>query len=97
MKTDDMTFVAEALLALCGENPNPPPDREPGVSTLADFEPDFDSMINLDALGGFDESGFGGGMMQGESGGFALDMDWMNGVGGADGLGGEPMGADVMI
>jgi hypothetical protein len=56
-------------------------------STLADFEPDFDSMINLDALGGFDESGFGGGMLQGESGGFALDMDWMQaGVGG--GIGG---------
>ena len=54
-----------------------------------DFEPDFDSMINLDALGGFDESGFGGGMLQGESGGFALDMDWMQaGIGGnADGGG----------
>ena len=62
-------------------------------STLADFEPDFDSMINLDALGGFDESGFGGGMMQGESGGFALDMDWMQaGVGG--GIGGDLGGDD---
>jgi hypothetical protein len=54
-----------------------------------DFEPDFDSMINLDALGSFDEAGYG--VMQGESGGFALDMDWMNGVGGADGLGGDVM------
>jgi hypothetical protein len=60
-----------------------------------DFEPDFDSMINLDALGSFDEAGYG--VMQGESGGFALDMDWMNGVGGADGLGGEGMGVDVMV
>ncbi|GAB7325460.1 hypothetical protein MBLNU13_g09477t1 [Cladosporium sp. NU13] len=60
-----------------------------------DFEPDFDSMINLDALGSFDEAGYG--VMQGESGGFALDMDWMNGVGGADGLGGEGMGGDVMV
>jgi hypothetical protein len=59
-----------------------------------DFEPDFDSMINLDALGSFDEAGYG--VMQGESGGFALDMDWMNGVGNADGLGGEGMG-DVMV
>lgn len=51
-----------------------------------DFEPDFDSMINLDALGsGFDESAYG--VMQGESGGFALDMDWMQGVG--ESLGGE--------
>ena len=55
-----------------------------------DFEPDFDSMINLDALGSFDEAGYG--VMQGESGGFALDMDWMN-----DGLGGEGMGGDVMV
>ena len=54
-----------------------------------DFEPDFDSMINLDALGSFDEAGYG--VMQGESGGFALDMDWMKGVGGADGLGGDVM------
>lgn len=59
-----------------------------------DFEPDFDSMINLDALGSFDESAYG--VMQGESGGFALDMDWMQGVGGADGLGSEGMG-DVMV
>lgn len=51
-----------------------------------DFEPDFDSMINLDALGsGFDESAYG--VLQGESGGFALDMDWMQGVG--ESLGGE--------
>lgn len=68
-------------------------------STLADFEPDFDSMINLDALGGFDESGFGGGMLQGESGGFALDMDWMQaGVGGMMGVGdvGESGEDDLM-
>jgi hypothetical protein len=66
------------------------------ASTLADFEPDFDSMINLDALGGFDESGFGGGMLQGESGGFTLDMDWMQaGVGGGIGGGvGEDDGED---
>ena len=63
-------------------------------STLADFEPDFDSMINLDALGSFDETGYG--VMQSESGGFALDMDWMQGVGGTDGLGSDGMG-DVMV
>ena len=56
-----------------------------------DFEPDFDSMINLDALGNFDEAGYG--VVQGESGGFALDMDWMN----DGGLGGEGMGVDVMV
>jgi hypothetical protein len=60
------------------------------ASALNDFEPDFDSMVNLDALGGFDESGFGGGMMQGESGGFALDMDWMQ----AGGIGGDLGGDD---
>lgn len=48
----------------------------------AEPEPDFDSMINLDALGGFDESAYAG-----ESGGFALD--WMHGIGGADGLGAD--------
>lgn len=65
---------------------NPFSDGAIMVPGAGDFEPDFESMINLDALGGFDESGFG--VMQGESGGFALDMDWMQGVGGSDGLGG---------
>jgi hypothetical protein len=68
------------------------------VGAGGDFEPDFESMINLDALGSFDESAYGA--MQGESGGFALDMDWMQGVGGADGLGGAvggEMEGDVMV
>ncbi|KAM0723159.1 hypothetical protein Q7P37_001359 [Cladosporium fusiforme] len=57
-----------------------------------DLEPDFDSMINLDALGGFadlaDEHSYG--VMQGESSGFALD--WMQGMGSGnvpDGLGSD--------
>lgn len=69
-----------------------------------EFEPDFDSMINLDALGGFgemapDDPHHSYGVMQGESSGFALD--WMQGIGsggvgdGLDGIGvgvggGEP-------
>ena len=61
----------------------------------ADFEPDFESMINLDALG----SGFDGeGSLQGEGGGFALDMDWMqggDGLGGGVGEGMEGMGMMV--
>lgn len=55
-----------------------------------DFEPDFESMIDLDALGsGFDGEGY----LQGESGGFAIDMDWMQG---ADGLGGAGDGTVSM-
>lgn len=54
-----------------------------------DVEPDFDSMVNLDALGvgfgGGDESAYGA--MQGESSGFALD--WMQGMGGDGGLGAD--------
>jgi len=62
-----------------------------------DFEPDFDSMINLDALGGFDESGFGGGMLQGESGGFTLDMDWMQAGIGGNADGGDGDGDDMVL
>nr|POE47642.1 cutinase transcription factor 1 beta [Quercus suber] len=46
-----------------------------------DFEPDFDSMINLDAAGeiwSVDDGAFAA--MQGESGGFAMEVDWMKGM-----------------
>ncbi|KAH9838957.1 C6 transcription factor (Ctf1B) [Teratosphaeria destructans] len=47
-----------------------------------DLEPDFDSMINLDAAGEtwLLEDGRYGGAIAGESGGFALDLDWMKGM-----------------
>lgn len=44
----------------------------------ADFELDFDSMVDLDAFGLEDGAC---GALQGESGGFALDMDWMKSMG----------------
>ncbi|KAK4547409.1 hypothetical protein LTR36_001065 [Oleoguttula mirabilis] len=48
---------------------------------MADFEPDFDSMINLDAAGDtwlLEDGAYAA--MQGESSGFTLDMDWMQGM-----------------
>ncbi|KAK5168092.1 uncharacterized protein LTR77_006660 [Saxophila tyrrhenica] len=50
-----------------------------------EFEPDFDSMINLDAAGevwSLEDDAYAA--MQGESSGFTMDMDWMKGMG--DGL-----------
>lgn len=47
----------------------------------SDFDPDFDSMINLDAAGeiwSVDDGAFAA--MQGESGGFAMEVDWMKGM-----------------
>lgn len=53
-----------------------------GQATIqADFEPDFDSMINLDAAGEtwlLEDGAFAA--MQGESSGFTMDMDWMKGM-----------------
>ena len=47
----------------------------------ADFEPDFDSMINLDAAGevwSLEDDAYAA--MQGESSGFTMDMDWIHGM-----------------
>ena len=47
----------------------------------ADFEPDFDSMINLDAAGDtwlLEDGAYAA--MQGESSGFTMDIDWMKGM-----------------
>ncbi|KAK5114897.1 hypothetical protein LTR62_002056 [Meristemomyces frigidus] len=49
------------------------------VNIPMDFEPDFDSMINLDAAGEgwlLDEGGFAGG----ESSGFTMEVDWLRGM-----------------
>ena len=46
-----------------------------------DFEPDFDSMINLDAAGDtwlLEDGAYAA--MQGESSGFTMDIDWMKGM-----------------
>jgi hypothetical protein len=46
-----------------------------------EFEPDFDSLINLDAAGevwSLEDSAYAA--MQGESSGFTMDMDWMKGM-----------------
>ena len=46
-----------------------------------DFEPDFDSLINLDAAGevwSLEDDAYAA--MQGESSGFTMDMDWIHGM-----------------
>ncbi|KAK5134943.1 hypothetical protein LTR08_005894 [Meristemomyces frigidus] len=70
-----------------------PPDSEDQQNTddlemdesstihIPDFEPDFDSMINLDAAGDtwlLEDGAYAA--MQGESSGFTMDMDWMKGM-----------------
>lgn len=55
--------------------------EEPSGMHIADFEPDFDSMINLDAAGEtwlLEDGAYAA--MQGESSGFTMDMDWMQGM-----------------
>lgn len=69
-----------------------PPDSEHHLSTdgtdfssmldiQPEFEPDFDSLINLDAAGevwSLEDNAFAA--MTGESSGFTMDMDWMKGM-----------------
>jgi hypothetical protein len=69
-----------------------PPDSEHHLSTdgtdlssildvQPEFEPDFDSLINLDAAGevwSLEDTAYAA--MQGESSGFTMDMDWMKGM-----------------
>lgn len=53
-------------------------DMNYGLNLQTDFEPDFDSLINLDAAGdvwSLEDSAYAA--MQGESSGFTMDMDWM--------------------
>jgi hypothetical protein len=50
------------------------------IHVPADFEPDFDSMINLDAAGDtwlLDDGAYAA-MQGGESSGFTMEMDWMS-------------------
>ena len=52
-----------------------------------DFEPDFDSLINLDAAGdvwSLEDDAYAA--MQGESSGFTMDMDWARQLMKDDGL-----------
>lgn len=69
-----------------------PPDSEgqhagehPEINGFAipapEFEPDFDSLINLDAAGdvwSLEDGAYAA--MSGESGGFTMDMDWLKGM-----------------
>jgi len=53
----------------------------PSLTFLPDLEPDFESMINLDATGDawlLEDGAYGA--MQGESSGFTLDMNWLTGM-----------------
>lgn len=65
---------------MIGADPNDVQIPPPQMDSMP-FEPDFDSMVNLDAAGevfSLDDGAWGA--MQGESGGIALDMDWMKGM-----------------
>ena len=56
-------------------------DMNAMMDMQADFEPDFDSLIDLDAAGdvwSLEDSAYAA--MQGESSGFTMDMDWMKGM-----------------
>ncbi|TKA68816.1 hypothetical protein B0A49_05829 [Cryomyces minteri] len=81
LSDDDVARKLETFLATT------PPDSEhhenehlQGIA-VQDFEHDFDSLIDMEAAGesfNFDESAFMA--MQGEYGGFTLDIDWMKGM-----------------
>ncbi|KAK3696544.1 hypothetical protein LTR37_017886 [Vermiconidia calcicola] len=56
-------------------------DLDASMDTEVDYEPDFDSLINLDAAGevwSLEDNAYAA--MQGESSGFTMDMDWMKGM-----------------
>ena len=57
-------------------------EMEASEDVLADFDTDFDSMINLDAAGDtwLLEDGAYAAMQGGESSGFTMDMDWLKGM-----------------
>ena len=98
MTDDDMARKLSSYLA------STPPDSDghshaadsgiEGLHNLAaniagtEFEPDFESLINLDAAGdvwSLEDGAYAA--MSGESGGFALDVDWLKGMKSDEGLG----------
>jgi hypothetical protein len=67
-----------------------------GFNGGAECEPDFDSMINLDAASDMWSLEDGAYAAMGESGGFTMDMDWLKGIqDGQDGLDGPALRKDV--
>ena len=55
-------------------------DLNDGLDMEPEFEPDFDSLIDLDAAGevfSLEETAYAA---VGESGGFTMDMGWMKGM-----------------
>ena len=59
-------------------------DMNEGIDMEPEFEPDFDSLIDLDAAGeiwSLDDNAYAAvAAMRGESSGFAVDMGWMKGM-----------------
>ena len=56
-------------------------DLKSAMDLQPDFEPDFESLVNLDAAGevwSLEDNAYAA--MQGESSGFTMDMDWMKGM-----------------
>ncbi|KAK5154986.1 hypothetical protein LTR04_005881 [Oleoguttula sp. CCFEE 6159] len=81
LSDDDVARKLETFLAATPpESENHENEHLQGIE-VQDFEHDFDSLINMDAAGesfNFDESAFMA--MQGEYGGFTLDIDCMKGM-----------------
>lgn len=77
-------------LGLAGKGANGPLFLDGAIAIQTDAsppEPDFDGFINLDAAGeifSLEDGAFAA--MQGESSGFTMDVDWMRGMHGGDGL-----------
>jgi hypothetical protein len=69
--SDDATMETESLMMM---------GHHAGLGGM-EVEPDFDSLINLDAAGdvwSLEDGAYAA--MSGESGGFTMDMDWMKGM-----------------
>lgn len=81
-------YLAQRLNTFLASTPPHSEDQNDGQEIvedsffdMPDFEPDFDALVNLDAAGeafALDDGAFP--MLQGEGGGFTLDMDWMKGM-----------------
>lgn len=88
MTDDEVARRLNTFLASTPPNSDHQPTKTDGMDIdlqmlgiQPEFEPDFDSMINLEAAGDtwiLEDGAYAA--MQGESCGFAMDMDWMKGI-----------------
>lgn len=88
MTDDEVARRLNTFLASTPPNSDHQPSKADGMDVdlqmlgiQPEFEPDFDSMVNLEAAGEtwvLEDGAYAA--MQGESCGFAMDMDWMKGI-----------------